>query len=227
MSGSRATEPDQPTLQPDLAMPVAGSSGSFPAVPGYEILRELGRGGMGVVYEARQRGLGRLVGLKMILAGAQASATDLARFRTEAEAIARLSHPNIVQVFEVGDHAGLPFFSLEYCPGGSLERKLAGTPLPADEAAALVEVLARAVHAAHQKGVIHRDLKPGNVLLAEDGTPKITDFGLAKKLDEAGKTQAGAVMGTPSYMAPSKPPARPPSARRRTCTPWVPSCTSA
>src|SRR5213078_2203309 len=108
------------------------------------------------------------------------------------------------QVYEVGEHEGLPFFSLEFCPGGSLENKQAGTHLPPCEAAALVEVLARAVDAAHQKGIVHRDLKPANVLLAEDGTPKVTDFGLAKKLDEAGQTATGAVMGTPSYMAPEQ-----------------------
>jgi eukaryotic-like serine/threonine-protein kinase len=174
------------------------------AIPGYELLSELGRGGMGVVYKARQRNLNRLVALKMILAGGHAAATERARFQTEAEAIARLQHPNIVQVHEVGDHEGKPYFSLEFCGGGSLERKLNGTPLPARAAAALVETLARAMHAAHTQQIIHRDLKPANVLLLEDGTPKITDFGLAKKLDEAGQTHAGAVMGTPSYMAPEQ-----------------------
>src|SRR6202030_1192251 len=171
---------------------------------GYEILSELGRGGMGVVYKARQTKLHRLVALKMILAGGHAGASDLARFQTEAEAIARLQQPNIVQVHEVGEHEGKPFFSLEFCGGGSLERKLNGTPLPAREAAALVETLARAMQAAHDHHIIHRDLKPANVLLLEDGTPKITDFGLAKKLDEAGQTQSGAIMGTPSYMAPEQ-----------------------
>jgi WD40 repeat protein/tRNA A-37 threonylcarbamoyl transferase component Bud32 len=174
------------------------------AVPGYEVVRELGRGGMGVVYRARQTKLNRPVALKMILAGSHAGAADLARFQTEAEAIARLRHPNIVQVYEVGEHEGKPYFSLEFCGGGSLEKKLNGTPLPAREAAALVETLARAMQAAHEQHVIHRDLKPANVLLAEDGTPKITDFGLAKKLDEAGQTASGAVMGTPSYMAPEQ-----------------------
>jgi hypothetical protein len=173
-------------------------------VEGYEILVELARGGMGVVYQARQAGLGRLVALKMILAGGHAGPAELARFRAEAEAIARLQHPNIVQVYEVGEHEGRPFFSLEFCGGGGLDRKLSGTPLPPQEAAALVQTLARAVHAAHEKGVIHRDLKPANVLLAADGTPKISDFGLAKKLDEAGQTQSGAVLGTPSYMAPEQ-----------------------
>jgi hypothetical protein len=173
-------------------------------LPGYEILGELGRGGMGVVYKARQVQLNRVVALKMILTGAHAGPQDLARFRTEAEAVARLQHPHIIQIYEVGEQRGLPYFSLEFCPGGGLDKKLAGTPLPAAEAAALVEKLARAMQVAHQKGVLHRDLKPANVLLAEDGTPKVTDFGLAKKLGEAGQTQSGAVMGTPSYMAPEQ-----------------------
>jgi WD40 repeat protein len=173
-------------------------------INGYVIEQELGRGGMGVVYKARQTALDRLVALKMILAGGHAGEADLARFRTEAEAIARLHHPSIVQIYEVGERDGLPFFSLEFCGGGSLDRKLNGTPLPPLEAAALVETLARAMQAAHEKGILHRDLKPANILLADDGTPKITDFGLAKKLDAAGRTATGAIMGTPSYMAPEQ-----------------------
>ena len=214
------------TLPPSGSSPTSPSD--LPAPPGYEILGELGRGGMGVVYKARQTTLGRVVALKMILSGGHAGQADLARFRTEAEAIARLQHPNIVQIFEVGDHDGRPFFALEFCDGGSLDRKLAGTPLPPKEAAQLVETLARAMHAAHQANVIHRDLKPANVLLTEDGTPKITDFGLAKKLDDAGQTQSGAIMGTPSYMAPEqaggKGQAR--SARPPTSTPWARSSTN-
>jgi serine/threonine-protein kinase len=192
------TETGRARARPPEQMPDA------PTVPGYEILAELGRGGMGVVYKARHGKLQRTVALKMILGGGHAGAADLERFKTEAEAIARLHHPHIVQIYEVGEHDGLPYFSLEFCAGGSLEKKLAGTPLPANKAAALVEQLAHAMQAAHAKGVIHRDLKPANVLLAEDGAPKITDFGLAKKLDEAGQTQTGAVMGTPSYMAPEQ-----------------------
>ncbi len=192
---------DTATLAPTGS---AAAGGIAVAVPGYEIVRELGRGGMGVVYQARQTKLNRPVALKMILAGSHAGTADLARFQTEAEAIARLRHSNIVQVYEVGEHEGKPYFSLEFCGGGSLEKKLGGTPQPPGEAAALVETLARAMQAAHEKGVIHRDLKPANVLLAGDGTPKVTDFGLAKKLDEAGQTASGAVMGTPSYMAPEQ-----------------------
>jgi serine/threonine-protein kinase len=174
-------------------------------VPGYEILSELGRGGMGVVYKARQVQLNRLVALKMILAGGHASAADLARFRREAEAVARLQHPHIVQIHEVGEAEGRPFFSLEYVAGGSLADKLDGTPLPPRQAAELIETLARAVQAAHERVIIHRDLKPANVLLTADGTPKLTDFGLAKRLDqEKGQTQSGAIVGTPSYMAPEQ-----------------------
>jgi hypothetical protein len=177
----------------------------WPSVTGYEILGVLGRGGMGVVYKARHLQLKRLVALKMILAGGHADAGELARFRTEAEAVARLQHANIVQIHEVGEQNGLPYFSLEFVDGGNLAQKINGTPLPARQAAELMEVLARAIHAAHQKGIIHRDLKPANVLLTSDGKPKITDFGLAKKLDDAaGQTASGAIMGTPSYMSPEQ-----------------------
>jgi tetratricopeptide (TPR) repeat protein/tRNA A-37 threonylcarbamoyl transferase component Bud32 len=176
-----------------------------PTIPGYEVLGVLGRGGMGVVYKARQASLRRLVALKMILAGGHATAEQRARFRTEAEAAARLQHPNVVQVHEVGEHGGLPFFCLEFVDGGSLANRLDGTPWPPRQAAQLVETLARAVHAAHQRGIVHRDLKPANVLLAEDGTPKVTDFGLAKVLDATAElTGSGAIMGTPSYMAPEQ-----------------------
>jgi serine/threonine-protein kinase len=176
-----------------------------PEIPGYEVLGELGRGGMGVVYKARQKGLGRTVALKMIRDSALSGQAERARFRAEARAIARLQHPNIVQIFEVGEHRGLPFFSLEYCPGGSLAQKLNGTPLPPKEAARLVQTLAHAVHAAHQAQVIHRDLKPANVLLTQDGQPKIADFGLAKHLDaDSVQTGTGHVLGTPSYMAPEQ-----------------------
>jgi WD40 repeat protein len=175
-----------------------------PQVPGYEILGELGRGGMGVVFRARQLGLHRLCALKMILAGGHAAEEELTRFRREAEAIARLQHGNIVAVYDIGTHDGKPFFSLELCAGGSLDRKLNGTPLQPLEAAKLVKTLAEAMQAAHEAKVIHRDLKPANVLLAADGTPKITDFGLARKLDEPGQTRTGAILGTPSYMAPEQ-----------------------
>jgi tetratricopeptide (TPR) repeat protein len=182
-----------------------GNGSAFPTIPGYEIESELGRGGMGVVYKARQLRPQRIVALKMIRAGAYADAHELARFRAEAEAVARLQHANVVQVYEVGEHQGLPYFSLEFCTGGSLAERLKGAPLQPPEAARLVEIVARAMQEAHQHHIIHRDLKPANVLLLEDGTPKVSDFGLAKKLDQAGgPTQTGAILGTPSYMAPEQ-----------------------
>jgi WD40 repeat protein/tRNA A-37 threonylcarbamoyl transferase component Bud32/tetratricopeptide (TPR) repeat protein len=160
---------------------------------------------MGVVYKARHLRLGRLVALKMVLAGEHAGPEQLARFLAEARAAAGLQHPNIVQVHEVGEHQGRPFFSLELVDGGSLMEKAAGTPLPARQAAELAEALARAMHFAHERGVVHRDLKPANVLLTAAGVPKIADFGLAKRLGEdAGQTRMGQVLGTPSYMAPEQ-----------------------
>jgi tetratricopeptide (TPR) repeat protein len=185
------------------------------AVAGYEILAELGRGTMGVVYHARQLRLNRLVALKMVLAGAYASEESLTRFRLEAEAVARLQHPHIVQIYEVGEQEGRPFFSMEYIGGGSLAMKL-GVALPSNqEAAQLCENLARAVHYAHERGVVHRDLKPANILLMKDQqagslpfadlVPKVVDFGLAKQLDgETLGTASGAILGTPGYMAPEQ-----------------------
>jgi serine/threonine-protein kinase len=136
---------------------------------------------MGVVYKARQVGLDRLVALKMILAGPHAGPADLARFQAEAESAARLQHPHVVQVFEIGTHDGLPFFSLEFVDGPSLDKRLAGTPLPAEAAADTALALARAVQAAHEQGVVHRDLKPANVMVGKDGRLKITDFGPARR----------------------------------------------
>jgi serine/threonine-protein kinase len=177
----------------------------FPDLPKYEVLGELGRGGMGVVYKARQVGLDRLVALKMILAGAHAGPEELERFRLEGLAVAKLRHPQIVQIFDVGEHQGLPYFSLEFLEGGSLAKKLAGNPLASSEAAELALKLARGIAAAHQHRIIHRDLKPANILITADGEPKITDFGLAKQLeDDSHQTRTGAVMGTPSYMAPEQ-----------------------
>ena len=183
----------------------SAASARYPLIPGYEILGELGRGGMGVVYKARHVRLKRLVAIKMILGGAQASAEQLARFQSEAEAVARLQHPNIVQVYEIGEHEGLSYFSLEFVDGGNLTTHFHGTPQAPREAARMVETLARAIHAAHRRGIVHRDLKPANVLLNSEGVPKITDFGLAKQLDgEGGQTQSGTILGTPNYMAPEQ-----------------------
>jgi serine/threonine protein kinase len=176
----------------------------------YDILGELGHGGMGIVYRARHRRLGRLVALKMLRDGAFVDADDRARFRAEAEAVARLSHPHIVQIYEVGEHdagAGLPrpYFTLELADGGDLADRLAGRPQPPRQAASWVEAVARAAHYAHERGVVHRDLKPSNVLLTADGEPKLCDFGVAKFLTRTNSpTTHGTVLGTAEYMAPEQ-----------------------
>ena len=198
----------QPNTVHGLSCPdgsIRSAAAELPAIPSYEILTILGRGGMGVVYRARHIKLKRQVALKMLRAGAQAGPEHHARFRREAETIARLQHPNVVQIHEVGEHDGMPYLSMEYVAGGSLRDKLAGMPLPPREAATLTETLARAMDAVHQLGVIHRDLKPGNVLLTNTGIAKISDFGLAKQLGEdSGQTHTGQILGTPSYMAPEQ-----------------------
>ncbi len=177
----------------------------MPSVPGYDIEGELGRGGMGVVYKARHVRLNRPCALKMILAGAHASRDDVARFVTEAEAIARLQHSSIVQIRHIGDTDGLPFLELEFVAGGSLDQRLDGTPWPTTRAARLVEQVTMGVAEAHRQGIVHRDLKPSNVLLADDGTPKVSDFGVAKMLDsQASLTRSESIMGSPSYMAPEQ-----------------------
>jgi serine/threonine protein kinase len=177
----------------------------LPQIHGYEILEVIGHGGMGVVYKARQIGLNRIVALKTILAGAIASPQSRARFQTEAEAVAHLGHPNIVQIFEIGEQDGCPFLAMEYVSGGSLAEQLDGTPVAPRQAAQLVMALARAVQHAHERGIVHRDLKPANVLLLADGTPKIADFGLAKRSDsDVVHTQTGAILGSPSYMSPEQ-----------------------
>jgi eukaryotic-like serine/threonine-protein kinase len=187
-------------------------SKNVPAWESFEILRELGRGGMGVVYLARQKHLERTVALKMILHSSHVSSQARQRFLAEAETLAQLSHPGIVQVYEFGMHGDCPYFALEYLEGGGLDRKLQGRPLPAREAAALAEKLALATQAAHERGIIHRDLKPANVLLAGTPdaplgqcTPKIADFGLAKQIEGGSDlTATGMILGTPGYMAPEQ-----------------------
>jgi serine/threonine-protein kinase len=177
----------------------------LPLIPGYKVEDLLGRGGMGVVFRARHLRLNRVVALKMTLAGAYAGPLERSRFQREAEAVARLQHTNVVQVYDVGDSDGRPYFTMEYVAGGSLAQKLSGVPQPALEAAALIAALAGAVQVAHQSEIVHRDLKPGNILLMADGTPKISDFGLARRLDGAtALTWSGAALGTPSYMAPEQ-----------------------
>jgi serine/threonine-protein kinase len=203
--GATEQESEQQAAAAPTEAPHSQGTATPETVAGYEVLRELGRGAMGVVYQARQPGLKRLVALKMILAGSHAGAHELARFRSEAEAIARLQHANIVQIYEVGDDAGRPFFSLEFVDGTSLDKKIGATPQPPREAARMAQVLAQAMDHAHRHGIVHRDLKPANVLLTHDGVLKIGDFGLAKRLEgDAGQTRTGAVLGTPSYMAPEQ-----------------------
>jgi WD40 repeat protein/tetratricopeptide (TPR) repeat protein len=219
-----------PQRESPAAPPRERAARVLPVVPGYEVFEELGRGGMGVVYKARHLALKRLVALKVFRGETPAGAEGAARFRAEAEAVARFQHPNIVQIYEVGEHHGLRYLALEYVAGGNLQQRLAGTPRDAGASAQLVEAVARAIHYAHQRGVVHRDLKPANILLLTQPPepageppretsslfpgvgrlfPKITDFGLAKLLEQkSGDTVAGVVMGTPSYMAPEQARAR-------------------
>jgi len=228
---------DPPSAQRKKSRPL-------PQVDGYEIIEQLGQGAMGVVYKARQKGLKRLVALKMILAGSHAGDAELVRFKTEAEAVARLQHTNIVQVHEIGEWQpesggqSLPYLSIEYVRGGTLANLLRGTPQPPRVAAEVVKSLADAIQYAHEHNVVHRDLKPSNILIdtVDEGSqaggsvsqsmpttgstffqdrstvrekvklhPKIADFGLAKQLDdESNQTMSGAIVGTPSYMAPEQ-----------------------
>ena len=178
---------------------------ALPQIPGYMVESVLGYGGMGVVYKSRHLALNRPVALKMVLAGAYASAPERQRLLREAKAVAALRHPNIVTVYDVGECDGKPFFTMEVVEGGSLAQRLSGTPQPARDAAEAVATLANAIHSAHQSGIVHRDLKPANVLLAADGTLKITDFGLARYFEgEAALTYTGFQLGTPSYIAPEQ-----------------------
>ena len=220
----RKRERIEAMLQPSTLAEAAGgpSKPAVPTVPGYEILEVIGAGGMGVVYKARHRSLDRVVALKMILSGAAATDAERWRFRAEAEAAARLQHPNIVQVYEVGEADGRPFLALEYVPGGSLAAQLTGHGIDPRQAAELVLQLAEAVRHAHDHGIVHRDLKPANILCSSEfrvpgsgsvnskletrnSKLKIADFGLAKRLDaDRGQTQSGAILGSPSYMPPEQ-----------------------
>ena len=192
----RAITPEEPDRLPSLA--------------GYDVLETLGRGGMGVVYKARDRRLLRMVALKFLSSGGLATVDQRERFRREAEALARLQHPNILQVFETGDFPSavgpdVPYLVLEYAPGGTLAGRVRERPLAPREAARLVLDLGLAVQYAHERGILHRDLKPANILLAAEGTPKIADFGLAKLVDLAeDTTRTGVIAGSPSYMAPEQ-----------------------
>lgn len=187
------------------ANPFSSNVSTLPQIPGHEVESVLGRGGMGIVYRALQRSLNRPVAVKMLLAGPFACQQELERFRRETAALGCLRHPNIVQVHDASDVDGRLYFTMELIEGGSLAQKLSGTPQPARQTAALVATLAEAVQAAHQCGIMHCDLKPANILVTADGTPKISDFGLARRLEGgAGLTQTGVPIGTPSYMAPEQ-----------------------
>jgi tRNA A-37 threonylcarbamoyl transferase component Bud32 len=208
--------PRPPHARPASPADSTGQAGELPEMPGYEVLALLDEGGMGTVYRARQPRLQRQVAIKMVRAGRHARADQLARFRAEAEAVARLRHPHIIQIYEVGAWQGQPYFSMEYVAGGNLAQRLARGLVPPREAAEMVRTLAEAMHHAHTRGVVHRDLKPANVLLrrkpvgtvggsdAESLEPLVGDFGLAKLLDEEGPTRTGAVLGTPQYLAPEQ-----------------------
>ena len=219
---TRVTPPNQPPVgaptgetagpaDPNATLQHAPSASGAPhapgrvQVPGYEILGELGRGGMGVVYRAKQVKLNRVVALKMVLAGGHANAAEIARFVAEAEAVAAVRHPSVIQVFDSGEADGHPFMAMEFLPGGSLHAKLKEKgKLTPDDAARLMAKVARGVQAAHDRGIVHSDLKPHNVMLDETGEPKVMDFGLAKRGDGADLTTTGAVLGTPAYMAPEQ-----------------------
>ncbi|HEY2253302.1 MAG TPA: serine/threonine-protein kinase, partial [Planctomycetaceae bacterium] len=221
----RAVHADPAT---DDRLPDEGRDRAVPAHDRYQIVREVGRGGMGIVYEARQAGVNRVVALKVLSSGTHAAPEQRSRFRAEAELVGRLQHPHIVQIYEAGHQDGLPYLALELVSGGSLRSRLTGAPQSPEWSAGLVETLARAVHAAHQAGVVHRDLKPGNILFTSghsgesasrapdvswsaDEIPKIADFGLAKAFSGSREnesseslTKTGDILGTPSYMSPEQ-----------------------
>lgn len=206
---------ENPALRPDGPVTAALPLGAAPLLPAtdgnlaswgdYDLLAELGRGGMGVVYKARHRQLDRIVALKIMRQDASAPSVELLRFRQEAIAAARLDHPSVVPVYEVGEFQGRPFFTMQYVAGTTLAGRLAEGPLAPREAASLLLPVCEAIHAAHRQGVLHRDLKPANILIDADGRPLVTDFGLAKQVTaDSSLTQSGAILGTPTHLAPEQ-----------------------
>lgn len=197
--------PDQSTITPESSTVDFSRAGKGDTFGNYELIDEIARGGMGVVYKARHRKLNRTVALKMILGGRFSSADDIQRFQMEAEAAARLDHSGIVSIYDVGEHEGQAYFAMKYVEGGSLGDRMAELRADPESAARLMAAVARSVHHGHQRGILHRDLKPANILIDDDGDPLVTDYGLAKSTgDESNITKTGAVVGTPSYMSPEQ-----------------------
>ncbi|GEP42850.1 serine/threonine-protein kinase [Brevifollis gellanilyticus] len=194
----------------------------------YELLGEVAKGGMGVVWRARQQALNRTVAVKMIRSGLFADKDEVQRFHAEAQAVAQLKHPNIVNIHEIGEHEGQHYYSMDFIEGGTLAHQCHGKAMNVREAAELLSTVCDAVHFAHQRGILHRDLKPQNIMVDAEGRPHVLDFGLAKRIDEdQSLTMTGAVLGSPSYMAPEQAEGRNDLAwgRTRTSMPWVPSFT--
>ncbi len=205
MSPLRGSEPTTPFPASPTALVVGAEGYAGHRFGDYELIAEIARGGMGVVFKARNVRLDRTVALKMILAGHLATSADVQRFRAEAQSVAQLDHPNIVPLYEVGDYEGQQYFAMKLIDGGSLADDLSRFTAVPKAAAELLRTVARAVHYAHQRGILHRDLKPANILIDRSGQPHVTDFGLAKRLaGEGGYPSSSAIVGTPSYMAPEQ-----------------------
>ena len=204
----RRTPPLSSAIEP--ADPAGPAGTALPRLSEYEVVREISRGGMGVVYAVTHRGLGRAAALKMIRSGELATEEDVRRFREEAQRVAQLDHPHIVPLFEAGHEAGLPYFTMKLMEGGSLADRIAAGRLPLRQAAEVVSRIARAVHFAHQRGILHRDIKPANILFDEDGNPRVGDFGLARPIEGGhSAVRSGLLVGTPMYMAPEQAKRRP------------------
>src|SRR6185436_14025352 len=205
-AASQVHQPEAPATPTSLQAPSLSTDNSpLGSFGDYDLLEEIARGGMGVVYKARQRKLGRIVAVKMIQAGPLAGKEFVQRFRTESAAAALLQHPNIVAIHDVGVHDGRHYFSMDYVEGRNLAQRVGPQPLAANKAACYVEIIAEAIHYAHERGILHRDLKPSNVLIDSNDQPRITDFGLARRLDgESSLTMTGQVLGSPNFMPPEQ-----------------------